>query len=48
MRRSEGEEQGRGQEGKKKKKQTGDEQKERRSGRSRSNKGSNDIFVQLF
>ena len=44
MRRSEGEEQGVGPVEGKKKKQTEDEQKERRSGRSRSNKGSATIY----
>ena len=48
MRRSEGDEQGVGPEEGKKKKQTEDEQKERRSGRSRSNKDSNDKFTRLF
>ena len=48
MRRSEGEKQGVGPEEGKKKKQTEDEQKERRNGRNRSNKGSNDIFCGSF
>ena len=48
MRRSKGEKQGLGPKAGKKKKQTQDEQKERRNERSRSNKGSNDEFVQLF
>ena len=48
MRRSEGEKQGVGPEEGKKKKQTEDEQKERRNGRNRSNEGSNDKFARLF
>ena len=48
MRRNEDEKQGVGPEEGTTKKQTEDEQKERRNGKSRSDKGSNDEFVRFF